>query len=122
MRRAAATGRNPRRIFELSLQFYGCYRYLKVHPLQGGFFRRKLRTERRSTFPRENPLVFYPRRAIESAVTYGGFAAYAWRVFHLFQRVRNETRGATEPWMDEAIGETFAVPAVEEAPRERVSA
>jgi hypothetical protein len=122
MRRTAAAGRNPKRIFELSLQFYGCYRYLKVHPLQGGFLRRKIRTERRSTRPRENPLVFYPRRALESMVTFGGFAAYAWRVYRLFLRVRKETQRATEPWMDEAIGEMFAVPAVEEAPRERVSA
>jgi hypothetical protein len=43
-------------------------------------------------------------------------------VYRLFLRVRKETQRATEPWMDEAIGEMFAVPAVEEAPRERVSA
>ena len=111
MRRAAATGRNPRRIFEIALQFYGCYRYFEVHPLQGGFLRRKIRTERRPSFPRENPFVFYPRRVLEFATTYGGFAAYAWRVFRLFLRVRDDVRRAKEPYTDEAIREMFAPPA-----------
>jgi hypothetical protein len=33
-----------------------------MHPLQGGYFRRKLRRHRRSSLPRESPLVFYSRR------------------------------------------------------------
>jgi len=36
-----------------------------VHPLQFGFVRRKVRTQRRYGMRRENPLVFYPRRAVE---------------------------------------------------------
>lgn len=115
MRRAAAAGRKPRRVFELALQFYGCYRYLKVHPLQGGYFRRKVRTERRPTFARENPFAFYPKRVIESAVMYGGFAAYAWRVFRLFLRVRKETQRATEPWVDDAIRDLHVPPAAKTA-------
>jgi hypothetical protein len=105
MRRALAAGRNPRRVLELALQFYGCYRYLRVHPLQGGYFRRKVRTERRAAFPRENPIVFYPRRVLEFARTYGGFAAYAFRVFRLLRRVQRDTRAATEPWIDDAMGD-----------------
>ena len=110
MRRAAAVGRNPRRIFEVALQFYGCYRYFKVHPLQGGFFRRKIRTQRRPTMPLEHPLIFYPRRIVESVTMYGGFAAYAARVFRLFLRVRSETRRAREPWMDDSIRDLFTHP------------
>ena len=40
----------------------------RVHPLQFGFLRRKIRTSRRQGLALENPLLFYPRRAIESAV------------------------------------------------------
>ncbi len=104
MRRAIAVGRNPKRIFEISLEFYGCYRYERVHPLQGGFVRRKIRTERRSTMPRENPLVFYPRRAMELAATYGGWFSYIWRMWRLYRRVVREAALTTE-WMDDAIRE-----------------
>ena len=39
--------------------------YDGVQPLEGGLFRRKCRTQRRPGLPRENPLVFYPRRLWE---------------------------------------------------------
>ena len=39
-----------------------------VHPLQFGFVRRKVRISRRHGLPIENPLLFYPQRAVESAV------------------------------------------------------
>jgi hypothetical protein len=47
MRRAAAFGRNPKRVMEIALEFYGCLKFERVHPLQGGFIRRKIRTQRR---------------------------------------------------------------------------
>jgi radical SAM superfamily enzyme YgiQ (UPF0313 family) len=103
MRRAAAFGRNPKRIMEIALEFYGCLRFERVHPLQGGFIRRKVRTQRRPGRPVENPLVFYPRRALEAATTYGGLIAYALKVWRLYQRVRRETNAATEPYVDDAI-------------------
>ncbi|MGI9373237.1 MAG: B12-binding domain-containing radical SAM protein [Hyphomicrobiales bacterium] len=37
------------------------YFYEGVHPLEGGLMRRKYRTDRRPSLPRENPLVFYPK-------------------------------------------------------------
>jgi len=37
-----------------------------VHPLDGGSYRIKQRRERRSTTKRENPLIFYPRYALET--------------------------------------------------------
>ncbi len=114
MRRAAVMGRNPKRIFEIALQFYGCYRYERVHPLQGGFFRRKIRRERRSTLPRENPFVFYPRRVAEILMTYGGFAAYVWRVYRLYRNVKREISRATQPFIDDATRDPFA-PAVARA-------
>ena len=37
--------------------------------MQCGIFRRKVRTSRRSSLPRENPLLFYPRRLWEATTT-----------------------------------------------------
>jgi glyoxylase-like metal-dependent hydrolase (beta-lactamase superfamily II) len=55
MRRATAVDRNPKRIMEIALEFYGCFKFEGVHPLQGGFIRRKVRTERRPGLPIEGP-------------------------------------------------------------------
>ena len=65
-RRAKASGIKPVRLVLHVMQFYFTFKQEKVHPLQGGFFRRKIRTHRRFGLPRENPLVFYPRRIWET--------------------------------------------------------
>ena len=111
MRRATSVGRNPKRIMEIALQFYGCFKFEGVHPLQGGFIRRKVRTERRPGFAVENPLVFYPRRTWEFTSTYGRMLAYTWRVWRLYKRVRREQDAAATPYVDEAMR-----PLVERAP------
>ena len=68
MRRAAATGISAGKMMFLLLWFYGCVTIEKVHPLQGGYLRRKVRNDRRPGLPIENPLVFYPKfRATSSA-------------------------------------------------------
>lgn len=103
MRRAAAFNRNPKRTMEIALEFYGCFRFERVHPLQGGFLRRKVRTERRSELPIESAWVFYPRRVREVATTYGGLIAYAWRVWRLYRRVKEDTRRPDYRYFDEAM-------------------
>jgi hypothetical protein len=45
------------------LWFYSCIAFEKIHPLDGGFLRRKSRRERRPSLPLESPLTFYPRHA-----------------------------------------------------------
>ena len=104
MRRAAAFGRNPKRVMEIALEFYGCFRFERVHPLQGGFGRRKIRTQRRPGFAIEHPLVFHPRRAWEITRTYTGLLHYGLRVWRLYRRVRRETRhGAGLDYIDDAV-------------------
>ena len=71
-----------------ALHFAGCIRYEKVHPLQGGYFRRKVRKQRRSGRPLESPLVFYPRRALEIVTTYGPFAWFALRLWLKCQQIK----------------------------------
>jgi hypothetical protein len=61
MRRAGATGISPGKMMFLLLWFWGCVTLEKIHPLEGGYLRRKVRTDRRPGLPIENPLFFYPR-------------------------------------------------------------
>jgi tRNA A37 methylthiotransferase MiaB len=68
LRRAAASGLNPKKIVDALTIFSGAVRIEGVHPLQFGFVRRKIRVSRRHGQPIENPLLFYPRRAVESVV------------------------------------------------------
>jgi hypothetical protein len=67
MRRAAATGISPGKILFLLLWYYGCFALEKVHPLQGGYLRRKYRRDRRPGLGLENPLLFYPRYVLDLA-------------------------------------------------------
>ncbi|MCB1865532.1 MAG: radical SAM protein [Chromatiales bacterium] len=69
-RRAAASGVKPKRILSMVFQFYGMMIFENVHPLQGGFLRRKNRRQRRPGFARESVWSFYPRRVREFATTY----------------------------------------------------
>ena len=101
MRRMVKSGNKPERIWAHTLQFAGCMRFEKVHPLQGGYFRRKIRRQRRSGLPVENPFVFYPRRLWETVRTYGPFAAYALRMWLLCRRIKRDP--ATAHYMDLAI-------------------
>lgn len=103
MRRAAAFDRNPKRIMEIALEFYGCFKFEGVHPLQGGFLRRKVRTDRRPGRPIESPWIFYPRRALEAASTYTRFIAYAISVWRLYKQVKREAETATVPYTDASM-------------------
>ncbi len=68
LRRAVASGLNPKKIVDALTVFSGATRIEGVHPLQFGFVRRKVRTQRRSGLRIENPLLFYPRRAVEFVI------------------------------------------------------
>ena len=101
MRRMVASGNKPERMWAHTLQFHGCMKFEKVHPLQGGYLRRKIRTQRRSTLPLENPLVFYPRRAWEFVTTYAAFAAYAVHLLWVCKAIKRDP--ASRTYMDTAL-------------------
>ena len=65
LRRAAASGLNSRKIVDALTVFSGATRIEGVHPLQFGYVRRKMRTQRRHGMRIRNPLVFYPWRAVD---------------------------------------------------------
>lgn len=99
LRRAKASGIKPVRLVNHVLQFYFTFRQEKVHPLQGGFFRRKLRRQRRPGLPIESPLAFYPRRAWEVAATHVNLVRY----YLFLHRLRKKVERDTAPYIDRAL-------------------
>ncbi|HWZ30564.1 MAG TPA: radical SAM protein [Bryobacteraceae bacterium] len=78
MRRATATGSNPGNMLLLLSWYWGCIELEKIHPLQGGYLRRKYRKERRPTLPVESPLVFYPRYVFDLIAKHLRLAGQIW--------------------------------------------
>src|ERR1700729_393421 len=65
MRRAVVSGINRTKVLDSLTIFSGAARIEGVHPLQFGFLRRKLRTQRRYGMPIRNPFAFYPWRVVD---------------------------------------------------------
>jgi len=98
-RRAKASGIKPVRLLNHVLQFYFTFLQENVHPLQGGYFRRKLRRERRAGLPRQAPLPFYGRRVGEVVATHTRLVA-----FYLYlHRIRRKVERDTRPYTDAAL-------------------
>ncbi len=76
-----------------------------MHPLQGGYFRRKLRRERRAGLPRENQLVFYPRRVREVVQTHAKLAAFYLYLHRIRRRVERDPRPYTDAALAPVDGE-----------------
>jgi len=101
MKRVIAARIKPARLGSMIFQFYASYRFERVHPLQSGVFRRKVRTERRSSLPRESIFVFYPRRVWEVLTTYLPGLWFAVRLTRLRKRLQRDP--AARGYMDDAI-------------------
>ena len=71
--------------------FYGSYSIERVHPLQGGFLRRKLRRQRRSGMPPESPLPFYAHRAGETLRTLTSALRLRLRIERIRRRVARDS-------------------------------
>jgi hypothetical protein len=92
MRRAAATGVSIGKMMFLLLWFYGCVTIEKVHPLQGGYLRRKVRRDRRPGTPIEHPLVFYPKYALDFLGKHIALARLIWRVSAVRSAIKRDPR------------------------------
>ena len=95
MRRAMGYGIKPVRVWQNVLEVYGIMRFEVVHPQQGGFFRRKARTQRRPGYPIESPLVFYPKRIWQALATYVPWGLYAWKLHRMRKRIQNDESART---------------------------
>jgi hypothetical protein len=94
LRRARASGIATGRLVWSICCYYGSYRFERVHPLQCGLVRRKVRGTRRPGLPRENPLLFYLRRLWEMVSTYVALGWYLLWLQRLRQRVDRDPRTA----------------------------
>src|SRR5271166_2739611 len=101
LRRAVASGINPKKIVDAMTVFCGSSRIEGVHPLQFGYVRRKIRTQRRHGLPVVNPLVFYPWRALDFAKVAANWAALALRYRAILRRVLAGREGGS--YVDESL-------------------
>jgi hypothetical protein len=72
-----------------------------VHPLQFGYVRRKVRTQRRYGMPIVNPLVFYPWRAYDALRAAGQWLRRMLRYRRILKRVVADPAAYT--YFDEAM-------------------
>ena len=99
LRRAKVWGYDPRNMMMKLLMFHAVPRLERVHPLEGGLFRRKFRRDRRPGMPREGRVAFYGRYAWEILSKHLRFAAMYVQYSRTLRRVvRN-----TAPYMDTAM-------------------
>ncbi len=96
IRRAAANSRGrPRATMRVMLWFNLMFQIEHLHPLEGGIFRRKVRRDRRPELPLENPLVFYPKYAAETAAKAIRYARMIRNAYRIYSRVmRDQNRSA----------------------------
>jgi radical SAM superfamily enzyme YgiQ (UPF0313 family) len=101
LRRAVRDGLNPRKIADAMTIFSGAARIEGVHPLQFGWVRRKVRTQRRHGMKIESPLIFYPRRAVEYVRMVALWGQLALRYRRIMKRVMADPNGAA--YVDQAL-------------------
>ncbi len=95
------SGINPRKIVDAMTVFSGSSRIEGVHPLQFGYVRRKIRTQRRDGLPIVNPLVFYPWRAYDFVKVAAKWLVLAVRYRAILRRLLADKTGST--YFDESL-------------------
>ena len=90
LRRAVATGINAGNILFLLLWFHGCITLEKIHPLEGGYLRRKYRKDRRPSLPIESPFSFYPRYVADFVTKHIKLAQLIWRYGRFRQGLKRD--------------------------------
>jgi radical SAM superfamily enzyme YgiQ (UPF0313 family) len=95
LKRAVASGIRTSRVASMIFYFYASPAFEGVHPLQSGIFRRKCRTQRRPGFPKENPIVFYPRRLREIVGTYVPGLWFFYKLERLRRRIQRDPASRT---------------------------
>jgi molybdenum cofactor biosynthesis enzyme MoaA len=88
LRRIMATGGRTSNAAFLFTWFKGSIEFENIHPLEGGFVRRKCRRDRRSTFPLESIWRFYPRYGMELIVKQARWLALYLRLRRIYLEIR----------------------------------
>jgi radical SAM superfamily enzyme YgiQ (UPF0313 family) len=90
MRREAATGGRPGKLLTLLIWSYGSIMLEGMHPYQGGYLRRKYRTDRRPELPTESPFVFYPRYVSDLLYKHFKLGQAIWRYRGFVERLKRD--------------------------------
>jgi len=98
LRRAVADGIATKRLMLSLVVFRGMPLIEDVHPLQGGYLRRKVRRSRRPGSPPDNTLLFYVQYWTHTLVKFARLVALVWRVSRIRRRAVREhaLRGYTD--------------------------
>jgi radical SAM superfamily enzyme YgiQ (UPF0313 family) len=104
MRRGVAVRGNVNNIIVLLLWFYSCVWLENVDPLEGGYFRRKYRKDRRPTMPLEDPFMFYPRYFIEIATKFTRQVGMLFWILRLQRKLQRDP--ASRNYTDTALTAT----------------
>jgi len=99
LRRAKEWGYDPHNMMWKLMSFHVQPLLEKVHPLEGGVFRRKYRRDRRHGMRLESPLVFYARYAWEIIVKHARFVPMYLRYRRTLARVIRDS----SPYTDAAM-------------------
>ena len=91
IRRTKSWGFNPHEMMMKLFTFYACYKLEGVHPLEGGYLRRKYRRDRRPGRPLENRLLFYARYIRSTLATHVGLLSMYLRYSRILKRVQRDT-------------------------------
>ena len=91
MRRAAATRISLGKMLSMLVSFWGLSLVEHTHPLEGGYLRRKVRTERRPGLPIISPWRFWPNFVFDLAVKHVRIATMATRLLLLRRRLKRDS-------------------------------
>jgi radical SAM superfamily enzyme YgiQ (UPF0313 family) len=101
LRRAAACRISVGRVLTMLIGFWGWSLVERIHPLEGGYVRRKARAERRPGLPLEPAWRFYPAYAAELVSRHGRMALMAARFLRLRRRLKRDP--AARAYTDRAL-------------------
>jgi hypothetical protein len=90
MRRAAATGISLGKMLNMLLSFWGLSLVEHTHPLEGGYLRRKVRTDRRPGLPIVPAWRFWPTYAAELVLKHGRMTMMAARLLLIRHRLKRD--------------------------------
>jgi len=109
LRRVASTKANASNALFLITWFMGSINIEHIHPLEGGFLRKRVRRDRRPGLPREPAWSFYPKYAAEIAAKAVAWSALYVKLRRIYLRIKNDpqryayTDLAMTPVVDEEL-------------------
>ncbi len=96
LHRAKVSGYDPWNMVMKMISFYAPAKLERVHPLDGGLWRRKHRLDRRPGLPIENPILFYTKFWLQKALGYTRFAWLLFDYWRVYKRVMKADSHARE--------------------------